>query len=597
MKRIVPFALLLALLLCACGAAPVPAQTTEETLAATEATQPPTLPSQTQDSVTTFTLDGGNCAGILRWNESSYALLTTSGQMSLLSGQDLRIDNSRDLGCQLSSDDPSILVHEDQISYYDTARGAYVTLGKNLTEISAISIRDTVTAGPIMAEDFSTIYYCTAEGVRALDMATGTSRMLRQEHGTIVSLDGILFEGAILRYTRQAEGVNESCFIRTDDGSQVYFAQLDGQLTTWGKAYAAVMNLDLPMGPFRQILTGSVSGGIQDLQIGSDWDSILFPGEAAALVQTVTEEGVRLDLYDLTDGTLSASRVFDGQQPFPHAWNDGENLWLWNEEESLLYRWTFGRDAQSSESFFAYHYTLSDPDQEGLDECAGQAEAMTEKYGISISIVEDSNRTTGVDYSGYPDYRAEQYRQALELLEQILDRLPEALLRQLGADDRLQIQLVDDYDPAMTGYSGTGSLEFGSPRIIRVSVCPQVREIFCHELFHAMELEIQNATDELERWTEANPSGFDYTGSYNAWAAGEYVDSEYLDSFADDYCFISPREDRAQTFLYAMQEDQAERFASDAMQEKLELLSEAIRQTFAELEEVQEPLPWEQYLD
>lgn len=597
MKRIVPFALL-ALLLCACDAAPAPTEATEAVQPATEATQPPTLPSETRDSVTTFALDGGNCAGILRWNETSYALLTTSGQMSLLSGRDLRIDNSRDLGCQLTSDDPSILVNEDQISYYDTTRGAYVTLGKNLTEISAISIRDAITAGPIMSGDFSTIYYCTAQGVRALDMATGTSRMLRQEHGTIISLDGILFDGAILRYTRQAEGVNESCFIRTDDGSQVYFAQLDGQLTTWGKNYAAVMNLAFPMGQFRQILTGSVSGGIQDLKISGGWDSVLFPGEATALVQTVTEEGLRLELYDLTKGTLSASRVFDDhEQPFPHAWNDGGNLWLWNEEERLLHRWTLGQDAQSSGSFFAYHYTLSDPDREGLNECAELAKTMTQTYGISISIEEDSNRTTGVDYSGYPDYRPEQYRQALELLEQTLDRFPETMLRRLGADGKLQLRLVDDYDPAITGYSGTGSLEFGSPRIIRVSICPELPDILCHELFHAIELEIQNATDELERWTKTNPSGFDYTGSYAAWAAGEYADSEYLDSFADDYCFISPREDRAQTFLYAMHADEAARFESDAMQEKLEILSEAIRETFAELKDSEEVFPWEQHLN
>jgi len=174
-------------------------------------------------------------------------------------------------------------------------------------------------AGPIMAEDFTTVYYCTAEGVRALDMATGNSRMLRQEHGAIVSLDGVLFGGTILRYTRQNEqGVNDTIFIRTSDGSQVYFANLNGQLATWGENYAAVMQLELPMGTCRQILTGDLSGTIRNLEIGDSWDTIVFPGGGMALIQSLGENGIQAELYDLSDGTLAAKRSLQSHQaPFP----------------------------------------------------------------------------------------------------------------------------------------------------------------------------------------------------------------------------------------------------------------------------------------
>ena len=603
MRSIVPFALILAILLCGCGSSTQPTETAAPTEAVTEATEPPTLPSETEDSVTTFHLESGNRAGILRFSESSYALLTTTGQMSLLSGEALQIDNSRDLGCALSSDDPSILVKEDQISYYDSTRGAYVTLGKNLTEISSVTIRDEITAGPIMTEDFSTVYYCTAEGVRALDMATGNSRMLRQEHGTITSLDGILFGGTILRYARLNEdGINDTIFIRTSDGSQVYFANLDGQLTSWDSSYAAVMQLELPMGICRQILTGDLSGTIQNLDIGDGWDSILFPGSGTALIQTATEKGIKADLYDLTDGTLTASRVFtDHSTPFLHGWYDGTYLWMWNNEESLLHRWETGKDACTSDSFFGYHYTLSDPDTEGIEQVKSRVQLLSETFGIPIEIVDGANRTSGADYSGFPDLRAGQYLTAVNQLHMALERLPEGLTQLMGADGQLVIRLLDDFDPAHGVHPGTGALEFGSPRVITVSMCTDLQAIFYHEFYHALELMIQNETHELEHWTQFNPKDFDYTGSASAWAAGAYADSEYLaegeNYFADDYCFVSPREDRAQTFMYAMLDGQEARFDSKPMQSKLELISEAFREAFEDFEDVEVIFPWEVYLD
>lgn len=603
MKRIVPFALLIALLLWGCGS---PAQSTESTApseAATQATEPPTLPSEIQDSVTTFQLESGNCAGILPFSQNSYALLTTTGQMRLLSGENLRIDNSRDLGCQLSSEDPSILVKEDQISYFDSSRGAYVTLGKNLTEIASVTIRDAIVAGPIMSEDFSTVYYCTAEGVRALDMATGNSRMLRQEHGSITSLDGILFGGSILRYTRLNEqGVDDTIFIRTSDGSQVYFANLDGQLSTWGNSYAAVMQLQLPMGTVRQILTGDLSGTIANLEIGESWDTILFPGSGTALIQDVMNDELTVQLYNLSDGTLAASRVFsDHCAPFPHSWFDGRYLWLWNNEESLLHRWEVSQNACTSDSYFAHHYTLSDPDETGLENCRGRAQMLSETFGIPITLAEMNNRTSGADYTGYPDLRPSQYLTALNLLHDALEKLPEGLTRLLGGDGGLCIELVDDFDPVHGIQPGTGTLEFGSPRIIRVSMCQDLQAIFYHELFHALELMIQSESNDLEDWNSCNPKDFDYTGSVSAWEAGQYTDSEYLaegeNYFADDYCFVSPREDRAQTFMYAMLDGQQARFQSKAMQSKLEVLSKAFRDAFRDYEDLEVIFPWEQYMD
>lgn len=597
MKSIAPLAWMLALLLCGCAAS-TPNQEPTETTQVTQEAAPTRLPSKKQGSVTTYCLESGSCAGILGYNENQYALLTTGGRVCLLLADTMEIVNARDLECDLSFDDPSIQVMDDQISYFDAQAGSYVTLGKNLTRISSVTIRDTIVAGPVITEDFSTIYYCTADGVRALDMATGNSRMLRQEHGTIESLDGIFFDGTVLRYTRRnGQGEAEPVFIRTEDGSQMEFTGLDGMVSTWGSQYAAVVELELPLGTCRQILVGELEGDVQELNIGTKWDSALFPGTGTALIQTMTADGVRAELYDLTDGTLRDSRVFAGRtEAFPHGWYDGTHLWLWGDEAQTLHRWTLAQKKTGGTCVLAPHSTLAQPDQQSMESLQARAQRLGEIYGMTITLTEGENRTNGIDYDGYPDYRPSMYRAALHQLYEMLETLPDGLTAQLAASGQLAIELVDDFDPAQGVSSGTGVLELTSPRVIRVSMCADLQKIFCHELFHAMELVIQSKTNLLEQWSEYNPTGFAYTGvqldgpSESLWVEPESV------CFADEFCLASAREDRAQTFLYAMLDDQAERFQTDAMQGKLFLLCRALREAFPECLNAQADLPWEQYL-
>lgn len=598
MKKIVPV-LLAVLLLTGCATTPAPAtETTEVTVAttlATEPTEPPvTLLTGTDGSLSTYTLETGGCAGLFMLG-ASRAMLTTGGQMYLLTGDELTVANSRRVGGTITASDPSIVVMDDQLSFYDGERGAYVTVGKNLTEIAARTIQAEITAGPIMSPDFTVIYYCTADGVRAMDMSTGNSRLLRKEHGTILSLDGLLFDGSILRYTRQlSDGESETCFIRTADGTQTYFADLDGELVTWGGSFSAVMRLELPLSGERQILTGSADGSAQRLAVADSWDTLVFPGSGMALLQTVDSGNVKAELYDLTTGKPVAAREFEGRAPFPNGWMDGSQLWLWDSGESAFYRWDTAQDAVEGESLLVPQYTLSAPDTAGMEACAEQAQALGETYGVEIRLTESGNRTTGVDYSGYPDYRPGQYRAALEGLEQTMARFPEGFFGKLD----IVIELVDDFDPDLGIRPGTGSLTIGEERLIQVSVCQDLEAIFCHELFHAAELYIQSRTSELGDWEDCNPRGFDYAGSYAAYESGALKESEDLDSFVDDYAMVTAREDRAQTFMYAMLSGQEARFASDDTLDKLELLCEAIREAY-DYDDDDETLtlPWEQYLD
>lgn len=599
-KRTIASLLLAALLVTGCGET----DPTEDTTPSTEVTEESTEPTIPENSLitdgeyglTAFTVEGG-CTGILPLGDD-HVVLTAGGKMLLVSGETLAVTGQVELGFTLYAGDPSICLGVNQMGYYDQSRGAYVTLNRELKEITAVKLNETPVAGPVASPDFLTLYYATGEGIRLLDMSTGTSHLLRQEYRTITGMDAPLFDGSILRYTQMDEDGNaENCFISTADGGHVSTAYMTGAMATWsGNDYAAVLELELPMGSVRRIFTGSRQGALKRLDVGESWDLALIPGGGNVLLQNVSGDGVALDLHDLVNGQRRIFVCTGRNEIFENAWLEDEYLWLWGNGEQTLYRWNTAEFDAQVDSTLVTMYTLGQPDEAGLAEADALADALSEAYGVPIEIVSDGSRTNGVDYSGYPDFRPEQYALALKELDTAMAKFPEGFFAAMASREDLKIQLVDDYDPAVGVSDGTGSLELGGGSTVRVSVCGHIPEIFYHEMFHAMELEIQNESVRLYDWKSLNPSGMTYAESYLAYESGELAESEYLYAVADDYGLVSAREDRAQVFLYAMLDGQEARFESDTMQRKLSLLSSAIRDAFGWRWSDQDFL-WEQYLN
>ena len=96
---------------------------------------------------------------------------------------------------------------------------------------------------------------------------------------------------------------------------------------------------------------------------------------------------------------------------------------------------------------------------------------------------------------------------------------------------------------------------------------------------------------EMDYWADNNPEGFVY--------GAEVQDEKYLtgdtQAFVDKEAMASVTDDRSRLFAYALMPDCAQHFQSEAMQGKLKLLCEAIRDAFR-LKRYEEVLPWEQYL-
>lgn len=588
--------LLACLLLAGCGTGepsddtePTPALQETDLSETTEPTEPTLLQSDVE-GLSTFRLEEDSCAGFFSWGQDRYVLLSTTGRLHLLTGDALNEEKVRDLECSLTMDDPSIRVSGDKLCYFDRSRDAYVTLGRNLTELSAITIRDAVTAGPVMDDSFGTIYYATADGVRALDISTGNSRLLRQEHQPITDMDGLCFEDTTLHYKRRLEnGVEQDCFIRTADGTLVNVSTLNGELVTWGRNYGAVMDFPLPLTRYREILCGSLEGSPNRLITDGSHEHILFTGNGAVLLQDQQDPGLVLELYDLQTGDRLARYVRkDWDDPFTHALLEGENLWLWMDDSGTFLRMKIGTQKRLPGKLEPLD-TLHDPAD--LETPSALAQEIADTYGVGFELTSAENRTTGVNYDAWPDYRPQEYTAALELLKQTMAELPSGLCQKL----KLTIRLVDDFDPAQPLPAGTGELIIGSRRIMELSICDNILDIFYHELFHAMELYITSETNRLSKWTELNPEGFSYAGSTVPYETGELNESEFLYAVADPYGLVSAREDRAQIFLYAMMDGQEALFQNEVVQAKLRYLCTAIRYGW-NWQKVETAFPWEQYL-
>lgn len=610
MKKLV-IALGLALLLTGCGAAP----------GVTETTAPPaetTMPTEPAPScyVENSPMERGTGGAVRQYELESpvtglgilggdLLICTGSRTLTLFDSDTLQVIRSRELDHDVDWDSSTLVLSDSGIGLYDPSCQTYLTLDNNLITASTYVSGDDSLAMSVISGDFSRIYYAGENGIRVLQLSDGTSRLIREEHKPILSVGGMLFNDTTLYYTRlNDEGKAETCFVDVDNGSLYQTADFQGQVLSWDRNYMGRMVLDHAMGQTTWLISGDLQGKLQRLSPEGNWgDALLLPNGWAVLQQS-SRVGLTLYCYDMADGTLVSQITMPEQYNLlVHGAVSGSRIWLCDESGIRFYCWdTAVSGGAASESDFSLYTSMGAPDEQGLAQCAQLAQAIGDRHGVKITIREENNRTSGVDYSTYPDYRSDMYNLALRELERVMKDLPEDFLKKVGRltdAGRLEIRLVDDYDPDRKETPATGSIDIadGSAAVC-VSICGNIREIFFHELFHMMEVQFMNNGDGFRDWDRMNPEGFSYVNSYTDYYEGILDSSGYLSQgssfFADAYGLISPREDRAQIFLYACLDGESGRFASPAMQEKLSTVCQVIREHIS-LGTDESPV-WEQYL-
>lgn len=235
-----------------------------------------------------------------------------------------------------------------------------------------------------------------------------------------------------------------------------------------------------------------------------------------------------------------------------------------------------------------------------LEQVRRKADALQVEYGITILISGQCTQAaagsgmpiTTTDQAGLRD-EARSIENALEDLQSVLELYPADFFRQFQNDAGEQGLLVllveeisDELDVIGVAY------ELGQWYPIAVDITSgEVKKTYCHEIWHATENRIGDLSEsalDLSAWADCNPAGFKYTGNmtpsyiedtqytYFMGNAGEDV------YFVDPYAKINGKEDRARLMEYVMcTELHASKILEHpAMLQKLQILCDAIRQTF-----------------
>ena len=232
MKRLIPL-LLICALLCGCTANAQQLPATQPTTAATQPAETTEAPQATEGtegvcvSDTFAALPVSDAYGILSLGESLVILSGTEGTvMTLVQGEDLTVTASRGLEFFLNFSDPGLRVCDGALTYFDPVNRQTVVLDEKLSTVGTIAAPEDLVGSPILSSDRNTLYYCTAQGIRAWDLESGIRRMLKEVSYPQQMLSGLHCDDQVIQCTIQDENETTTLFVSADDGELL--AQQEG---------------------------------------------------------------------------------------------------------------------------------------------------------------------------------------------------------------------------------------------------------------------------------------------------------------------------------------------------------------------------------
>ena len=590
------FPLLLSLLLWGCAAQNPPAQTTPATMPelATDATVSSfiSVQSHSEDGgLEQYSLSAPVC-GMLSLGKHLLLFSGDGTALTLINPDTWEVLAVHEAGLVLTPENFTVQILQNGISYFDGPNLETVVLDDSLREIRRIAAPENLRGAPLLSSDCRSLYYCTPDAIRALDLDTGISRILKEASYPVQGLSGLLFGSAVVQVSiTDTDGSWRTLFLSAETGQLLQ--EREGNI--------------LPETTAHRFFIRSEDGGLLFGETGDvpmtlnprlpESDCFFLPETFCAVTAGLAENSTVLELYDLKTGGRLAQLTLDSLLSPKNVWQsaDGAIWFLTAENPHLLYRWDAAASPVSDfRQYSSPCHTRENPDYDGLAACTLYAREIGEKYGVEILIYKDAVAAEPWDYRLDYEFQVPVLRRELESLDAHLGRFPEGLLKTLGRTfTSLRICIVGEISPASGGPEIVSGIQFldGYDACIVLSARENTEKALYHELCHLMETVVLTRSTAYDRWESLNPEGFQY---------GDFPeDNPYLQEgrayFMDAYAMTQPKEDRARLFEYAMTAGHEALFRSPNLQAKLKKLCTGLREGFS-LEDDPGMLPWEQYL-
>ena len=594
MKRLI-LILLALMLLAGCStekenipAATEPSQEAEAPLSMYMANS--SVEQQTGGAVKVYVPEDGTYIG-MGTMDGKVVLVTDLSKLILMDAQTGEPGATMKVGETISCQDTDFTVSDRGISYYRDEGRELVFLNTQLQQESKVEIPEGISGHPCVSHTNQEVYYCKDKEVRALNLQTGISRIVKQQVCESIELVASHLDGTMLACkVTQEDGQQTMLYINSADGRTLDDAnQLTGLQT--GDTQYLVTRTE---GTVQQQICGTVGGKNYTLTLDRPLTAI-FKMNGGYCWQ-MEEGALVMDFYDFTTGTHSAQvRMVGVNEPVAVA-ADGQYIWILAKEgdSELLYRWDVSLSATgNNHSYLEPLYTREYPDTQGLEQCAQRARELQDKYGVHVLVGKEAVAVTG-EYEAVDEYQVPALSDMMDKLENVLVRFPDGFLQESLATGQLYVGLVRSVSEER------GMVQFyeGGNAYILLAASNDVEENFLHGMGYIIDSHVLGNSRDFDTWKNLNPKGFDY--DYNYYAYESHADSKYLTdknrAFTDAYAMTFPHEDRCRLFVHAMMEGNASYFTTKTMQAKLKRMCQGIRESYG-YEKDGNTYHWEQYLN
>ena len=474
--------------------------------------------------------------------------------------------------------------------------------------------------------DRTNYYFVENDVLYRMDVASGNyGRMTLEYDMRLESLTGVhpYWNIVVARYYRSfyddSYGI---CAINCENGRFLILNEDAFHLWFDGEDFYAAVTNEQVSGV--DICYGTISDGMAQKVVASDLgnDTVsysMLSGSGIMMFRTTDDDNLSTTVYDFSNygiscklsrydyNTATLGSVYLRQEQLIFGvYSENDEFYpvvidpkVLSYEKSLSTRKEIWPALVDRTAILQYQQEVQGPElPEGLSTLRQQADTLEEKYGVKI-LMENQTLALCVNHAAVQGDAA-MISQALNTLDQALALYPEGFLGQFQngiGEGGLYFCLTGKIQGSLDPVGKTVKTRNRYELLLDISAQDLDKTIH-HELWHAIEMELSTDSFENPQWHSLNPKDAAYYGSYDsgyeALTQWTYAQSGSKCCYVDAYSRINGREDRARIMEYAMVTDATELFQSSALKQKLEIMSNAIREHF---DTTGWQIPhWEQYL-